>query len=153
MDRKPMSEAKKKANAKWNSNNAGKYDRVQLVIPAGRLALLKEVAALRTTKKPVSVGGYIQKLICDDLGITDAQWRDGSEISLSDTHMQVYSDAHAQDSSVDQIKIQENNRIHDLEANLCAAMSGARVEVHMIPNHREHPFTCLNTGNDGGETK
>ena len=78
----PLSESKKKANAKWNQENKDRYDRVQLVIPAGRLELLKAVAAIRTNKRPVSVGGYIQSLICADLGISDEQWRD-SQYSIN----------------------------------------------------------------------
>lgn len=44
-DKKPMSEAKKAANKKWNDANLKeKYDRIQLVVPKGEKDLIKAAA-------------------------------------------------------------------------------------------------------------
>lgn len=55
-----MSEAKKRANKKWNdANMKERYDRVQLVLPKGRKAEL-QAAAERHGK---SVNGFINEAI------------------------------------------------------------------------------------------
>lgn len=60
----PMSEAKKKANKKWNdANMKERYDRVQLVLPKGRKAELQALAEQRGQ----SVNGFINRLIDDAL--------------------------------------------------------------------------------------
>lgn len=44
-DKKPMSEARKAANKKWNDANLKeKYDRIQLVVPKGEKDLIKSAA-------------------------------------------------------------------------------------------------------------
>ena len=44
-DKKPMSEARKAANKKWNDANLKeKYDRIQLVVPKGEKDLIKGAA-------------------------------------------------------------------------------------------------------------
>lgn len=44
-DKKPMSEARKAANKKWNDANLkDKYDRIQLVVPKGEKDLIKTAA-------------------------------------------------------------------------------------------------------------
>ena len=44
-DRKPMSEAKRAANKKWNDANLkDKYDRIQLVVPKGDKDIIKAAA-------------------------------------------------------------------------------------------------------------
>ena len=44
-DKKPMSEAKRAANKKWNDANLkDKYDRIQLVVPKGEKDLIKAAA-------------------------------------------------------------------------------------------------------------
>lgn len=44
-DKKPMSEAKKAANKKWNDANLkDKYDRIQLVVPKGGKDMIKAAA-------------------------------------------------------------------------------------------------------------
>lgn len=44
-DKKPMSEARKAANKKWNDANLkDKYDRIQLVVPKGEKDLIKAAA-------------------------------------------------------------------------------------------------------------
>lgn len=60
----PMSEAKKKANKKWNdANMKERYDRVQLVLPKGRKAELQAEAERRGQ----SVNGFINSLIDEAL--------------------------------------------------------------------------------------
>lgn len=55
-DKKPMSEARKAANKKWNDANLkDKYDRIQLVVPKGEKDLIK-VAADQVNE---SVSAYI----------------------------------------------------------------------------------------------
>lgn len=55
-----MSEAKKRANKKWNdANMKERYDRVQLVLPKGRKAELQAVAE----RHGQSVNGFINSLI------------------------------------------------------------------------------------------
>lgn len=59
-----MSEAKKRANKKWNdANMKERYDRVQLVLPKGRKAEL-QVAAEQHGQ---SVNGFINSLIDEAL--------------------------------------------------------------------------------------
>lgn len=56
----PMSEAKKRANKKWNdANMKERYDRVQLVLPKGRKAELQAAAE----RHGQSVNGLINGLI------------------------------------------------------------------------------------------
>ena len=44
-DKKPMTEARKAANKKWNDANLKeKYDRIQLVVPKGEKDLIKAAA-------------------------------------------------------------------------------------------------------------
>lgn len=44
-DKKPMSEAKRAANKKWNDANLkDKYDRIQLVVPKGDKDIIKAAA-------------------------------------------------------------------------------------------------------------
>lgn len=44
-DKKPMSEAKRAANKKWNDANLkDKYDRIQLVVPKGEKDVIKAAA-------------------------------------------------------------------------------------------------------------
>lgn len=56
----PMSEAKKRANKKWNDANlTERYDRIQLVVPKGRKEEIKAVA----DQHGESVNGFINRLI------------------------------------------------------------------------------------------
>lgn len=64
----PISEAKKRANKKWNdAHMKERYDRVQLVLPAGRKAMLDAAAAAAGE----SVNGYVQRAILDRMGLED----------------------------------------------------------------------------------
>ena len=58
-----MSEAKKKANKKWNDANLKeRYDRIQLVVPKGKKETIKNAL-----KDGESVNGFINALIDKEL--------------------------------------------------------------------------------------
>ena len=67
-----MSEAKRRANKKWNDANLKeRYDRIQLVIPKGRKQALEAFAKA----KGESVNGLINRLLQHELGLSDGEWR------------------------------------------------------------------------------
>lgn len=71
-EKKPMSEARKRANKKWNDENmAKKYDRIQLVVPKGRKSDIETYAKA----KGESVNGLMNALLCDALGMSDEDWK------------------------------------------------------------------------------
>lgn len=56
----PMSDAKKRANKKWNdANMKDRYDRIQVVVPKGQKDIIKAAA----DKAGESVNEYIKKSI------------------------------------------------------------------------------------------
>ena len=56
----PMSDAKKRANKKWNDANlTERYDRIQVVVPKGRKEEIKAFA----DREGMSVNGFINKAI------------------------------------------------------------------------------------------
>lgn len=57
----PMSEARKKANEKYN---AKAYDQVKIIMKKGQREQVKEFAESRG----MSLNAYINKLIADDMG-------------------------------------------------------------------------------------
>lgn len=57
----PMSEARKKANEKYN---AKAYDQVKIIMKKGQREQVKEFAESRG----LSLNAYINKLIADDMG-------------------------------------------------------------------------------------
>ena len=71
-EKKPISEARKRANKKWNDENmAKKYDRIQLVGPKGRKSDIEVYAKV----KGESVNGLMNALLCDALGMTEEEWK------------------------------------------------------------------------------
>lgn len=84
----PMSEAKKRANKKWNEANLKeRYDRIQLVVPKGCKELIQS-AAQQTGE---SVNGLIWRLVkteLDRLGLSvpgqEGQERAGGGSGFSD---------------------------------------------------------------------
>ena len=59
-----MSEAKKKANKKWNDANMKLvYDRIQIVVPKGNKVIIKDIAE----KNGESVNAFINRLINDEI--------------------------------------------------------------------------------------
>ena len=59
-EKKPMSEARKAANKKWNdANMKEKYDRIQLVVPKGEKDIIKTFADISGE----SVSAYILEAV------------------------------------------------------------------------------------------
>lgn len=59
-----MSEAKKKANKKWNDANLSeRYDRIQLVVPKGKKEKIKAFAE----SKGESLNGFVNRLIDESM--------------------------------------------------------------------------------------
>lgn len=54
-----MSEAKKRANKKWDEANKGRYDRVQLILPSGKRDAIKAVA----DEQNISTNEFIRRAI------------------------------------------------------------------------------------------
>ena len=61
---KQLSEAKKKANKKWNDANLSeRYDRIQLVVPKGKKEKIKAFAE----SKGESLNGFVNRLIDESM--------------------------------------------------------------------------------------
>ena len=72
----PMSEAKRKANKRWNDENmAKKYDRLSVLIPKGR----KQAVEAHAKSKGESINGMVNRAILSDMGLTE--WPEGKEES------------------------------------------------------------------------
>ena len=72
-EKKPLSEARKRANKKWNDENmAKKYDRIQLVVPKGRKADIDEYAKSHGE----SVNGIMNTLLREALNMTEEEWKE-----------------------------------------------------------------------------
>ena len=64
----PMSEAKRKANKRWNFDNmAKKYDRLSVLIPKGR----KQAVEAHAKSKGESINGMVNRAILSDMGLTE----------------------------------------------------------------------------------
>ena len=75
-EKKPLSEARKRANKKWNDENmAKKYDRIQLVVPKGRKVDIEAYAKA----KGESVNGLMNMLLRADMGLTEEEWKRSEE--------------------------------------------------------------------------
>ena len=71
-EKKPLSEARKRANKKWNDENmAKKYDRIQLVVPKGR----KEEIEAFAKDRGESVNGLMNMLLRDVMQKTEEEWK------------------------------------------------------------------------------
>ena len=71
-ERKPISEARKRANKKWNDENQAKrYDRIQLVVPKGRKNDIDEYAK----SQGESVNGLMNNLLRSALGMSEEEWK------------------------------------------------------------------------------
>ncbi len=69
----PISEAKKRANKKWNdAHMKERYDRVQLVLPAGR----KQAVEAHAQSRGESVNGFINRLVRVEMGLSEEEWKD-----------------------------------------------------------------------------
>ena len=68
----PISEARKRANKKWNDEHMKeRYDRVQVVLPAGRKQIVDEYAK----QNGETVSGLINRLLREALNISEDEWR------------------------------------------------------------------------------
>lgn len=63
------SEAQKRATMKYN---AAAYDRIELRVPKGRKADIEAHAK----GKGESINGLVNALIRDDMGLSDAEWKE-----------------------------------------------------------------------------
>lgn len=64
----PMSEARKRANKKWNDANMKiKYDRISFFVPAGNHEVIKKAAETAG----ISVNSYIQQAILEKLKLDE----------------------------------------------------------------------------------
>jgi predicted HicB family RNase H-like nuclease len=63
------SEAQKRATMKYN---AAAYDRIELRVPKGRKA---DIEAHAKTKGE-SINGLVNSLIREDMGLSDAEWKE-----------------------------------------------------------------------------
>ena len=71
-ERKPISEARKRANKKWNDENQTKrYDRIQLVVPKGRKNDIDEFAKAQGE----SVNGLMNTLLREAMGMSEKEWK------------------------------------------------------------------------------
>ena len=71
-ERKPISEARKRANKKWNDENQTKrYDRIQLVVPKGRKNDIDEFAKAQGE----SVNGLMNTLLREAMGMSEEEWK------------------------------------------------------------------------------
>ena len=75
-EKKPLSEARKKANKKWNDENmTKKYDRIQLVVPKGRKSNVEAYAKAHGE----SVNGLINRLLRNEIGLPEEEWKKATE--------------------------------------------------------------------------
>ena len=71
-EKKPLSDARKRANKKWNDENQAKrYDRIQLVVPKGRKADIDEYAKAQGE----SVNGLMNTLLRKAIGMSEEEWK------------------------------------------------------------------------------
>lgn len=71
-EKKPLSDARKRANKKWNDENQTKrYDRIQLVVPKGRKADIDEYAKVQGE----SVNGLMNTLLRKAIGMSEEAWK------------------------------------------------------------------------------
>ena len=74
-EKKPLSEARKRANKKWNDANLSvKYDRIQIVVPKGRKATVEALAAERGE----SVNGFVNGLLRAAAGVSVEEWKNAT---------------------------------------------------------------------------
>ena len=72
MDKPKISEAKRRANKKWNDANMSvKYDHLHIVVPKGR----KEDIEARAKALDKSINSYTNELYRGDLGLTEREWK------------------------------------------------------------------------------
>lgn len=71
-ERKPISDARKRANKKWNDENQAKrYDRIQLVVPKGRKADIEKYAK----GQGESVNSLLNTLLREAMSMSEDEWK------------------------------------------------------------------------------
>ena len=67
-----MSEAKRRANKKWNdANMTVKYDRLSILIPKGR----KQAVEAFAHHHRESVNGVVNRLLRVEMGLSEDEWK------------------------------------------------------------------------------
>lgn len=78
----PISDAKRKANKKWNdANMAILYDRISVLVPKGR----KEDIAAFAKEHGLSTNALINGALCRTMGIDDAEWKSPGQTLSEDS--------------------------------------------------------------------
>lgn len=71
-----MTEAKRRANKKWNDANMTiKYDRISVLVPKGR----KQAVEVHARERGESINGLVNGLLRADMGLSEDEWRRNDE--------------------------------------------------------------------------
>lgn len=67
-----MTEAKRRANKKWNDvNMKAKYDRLSILVPKGRKLAVEAFAR----EHGESVNGMVNRLVRAEMGLSEDKWK------------------------------------------------------------------------------
>jgi len=67
-----MTEAKRRANKKWNdANMTTKYDRISVLVPKGR----KQAIEAHAKSNGESVNGMVNRLVRAEMGLSEDEWK------------------------------------------------------------------------------
>jgi len=67
-----MTEAKRRANKKWNdANMTAKYDRISVLVPKGR----KQAVEAFAREHGESVNGMVNRLVRAEMGLSEDEWK------------------------------------------------------------------------------
>jgi len=68
-----MTEAKRRANKKWNdANMTAKYDRISVLVPKGR----KQAVEAFAREHGESVNGVVNRLLRAEMGLSEDEWKE-----------------------------------------------------------------------------
>lgn len=68
-----MTEAKRRANKKWNdANMTAKYDRISVLVPKGR----KQTVEAFAREHGESVNGVVNRLLRAEMGLSEDEWKE-----------------------------------------------------------------------------
>ena len=71
-----MTEAKRRANKKWNdANMTAKYDRISVLVPKGR----KQTVEVFARDRGESVNGLVNALLRAEMGLSEDEWKRAGE--------------------------------------------------------------------------
>ena len=69
-----LSEARKRANKKWNDANMNqRYDRIQIIVPKGQKATIQAAAVVEDE----SINGFVNKAVLARMGLNE--WPKGED--------------------------------------------------------------------------